>query len=320
MLVSRRLAVLFLVFTFFELIGDIVKYRTPLVTVGDYLLNLIPFIVYDVTPLCSLARRPHHLRCAQPLVRDHRDEGYRISLYRVVAPMLVVAAVLAVLLFAFDERISPPPTGGRSAPRQIKGKPAQTFLRPDRKWISGQTTGSGEPERIFYYQAFDPDRDVFANITVFEFEPRTFTLSRRIYAESAHWEPPRPLGFENGWSALRQRRQRDELSPFQDLQLPRDSRAPRATSRRKTRPSKEMSYSELASYIATCSQSGFDTTPLRVQLNRKLSYPLLTLVMAILAVPFSLAGKRGEPGGIGAALALAILYWVLAGISRTSAM
>ena len=78
-----------------------------------------------------------------------------------------------------------------------------------------------------------------------------------------------------------------------------------------------MSYSELASYIRDLQQSGFDTTPLRVQLNRKLSYPLLTLVMAILAVPFSLsAGKRGSLAGIGAAIGVAILYWVLAGISE----
>ena len=51
-LVLSSLTVLFLIFTFFELIGDIIKYRTPLVTVGDYLLNLIPFILYNVTPLC----------------------------------------------------------------------------------------------------------------------------------------------------------------------------------------------------------------------------------------------------------------------------
>ena len=39
--------------------------------------------------------------------------------------------------------------------------------------------------------------------------------------------------------------------------------------------------------------------------------------MAILAVPFSLlTGKRGGLAGIGAAVALAILWYVLAGISE----
>src|SRR6202041_1247632 len=53
-LVMTSMIVLFLIFTFFELIGDTIRYRTPLVTVGDYLLNLIPFILNSVMPLCSL--------------------------------------------------------------------------------------------------------------------------------------------------------------------------------------------------------------------------------------------------------------------------
>ena len=53
-LILSSFSALFLVFTFFELTGDIIRNRTPLVTVGDYLINLIPFILYNVTPLCAL--------------------------------------------------------------------------------------------------------------------------------------------------------------------------------------------------------------------------------------------------------------------------
>ena len=61
-LVLLSFAMLFLVFTFFELIGDIIRNRTPLVTVGDYLLNLLPYILYNTTPALRPRRRPHHLR------------------------------------------------------------------------------------------------------------------------------------------------------------------------------------------------------------------------------------------------------------------
>jgi lipopolysaccharide export LptBFGC system permease protein LptF len=54
---------------------------------------------------------------------------------------------------------------------------------------------------------------------------------------------------------------------------------------------------------------------LRVQLNRKIAYPLITLVMAVLAIPFSLAaGKKGSIAGIASAVGLAITYWVIAGV------
>src|SRR5215469_2896836 len=319
-LVLSSLTVLFLIFTFFELIGDIIKYRTPLVTVGDYLLNLIPFILYNVTPVCSLVAVLITFGALSRSSEITAMKATGVSLYRVVTPVLLVAAVLSVLLFAFDESYLPAANRRQEALlSSIKGKPAQTFLRPDRKWMSGQTSGSGQPTRIFYYQAFDPVRNIFANITVFEFQPGTFTLSRRIYAESAHWDAAAGhWEFENGWERVFSP-SGDNVVSFQTFRESSFGEIHETPSyfKKEERPSQEMSYSELASYIRDLQQSGFDTTPLRVQLNRKLSYPLLTLVMAILAVPFSLfAGKRGSLAGIGAALALAILYWVLAGISE----
>jgi LPS export ABC transporter permease LptF/LPS export ABC transporter permease LptG len=285
-LVLSSLTVLFLIFTFFELIGDIIKYRTPLVTVGDYLLNLIPFILYNVTPLCSLVAVLITFGALSRSSEITAMKATGISLYRVVTPVLLVAAVLAVALFAFDESYLPAANRRQEALlSSIKGKPAQTFLRPDRKWMSGQASGSGEPTRIFYYQAFDPDRNIFANITVFEFEPGTFTLSRRIYAESAHWDAAAGhWEFENGWERVFANGDTvTNYHTFQESSFGEIHETP-VYFKKEERPSQEMSYSELASYIRDLQQSGFDTTPLRVQLNRKLSYPLLTLVMAILAV------------------------------------
>jgi LPS export ABC transporter permease LptG/LPS export ABC transporter permease LptF len=319
MLVLSSLTVLFLIFTFFELIGDIIKYRTPLVTVGDYLLNLIPFILYNVTPVCSLVAVLITFGALSRSSEITAMKATGVSLYRIVTPVLLVAAILSVLLFAFDESYLPAANRRQEALlSSIKGKPAQTFLRPDRKWMSGQASGSGEPTRIFYYQAFDPVRNIFANVTVFEFEPGTFTLSRRIYAESAHWDADAShWEFENGWERVFANGDSvTNYHTFRESSFGEIHETP-AYFKKEERPSQEMSYSELASYIRDLQQSGFDTTPLRVQLNRKLSYPLLTLVMAILAVPFSLsAGKRGSLAGIGTAVGLAILYWVLAGISE----
>ncbi len=60
-----------------------------------------------------------------------------------------------------------------------------------------------------------------------------------------------------------------------------------------------MSYNELSRYIADLKESGFDTKRLSVQLNKKIAYPLITLVMAILAIPFALSmGKKGSLTGI----------------------
>ena len=73
-----------------------------------------------------------------------------------------------------------------------------------------------------------------------------------------------------------------------------------------------MNYEELRRYIRDLQQSGFDVVRLRVQLHKKLSYPLITLVMAILAVPFALSsGKKGAVTGVAVAVGIAVVYTVV---------
>jgi LPS export ABC transporter permease LptG/LPS export ABC transporter permease LptF len=315
-LVLLSFTTLFLIFTFFELIGDIIRNRTPLVTVGDYLLNLIPFILYQVTPLCALVAVLVTFGALSKSSEITAMKATGTSLYRIVAPVLVVTLFISVGLFVFDEFYLPNANRRQEALRSvIKDKPAQTFLRPDRKWISGQTTAAGQPARIFYYQFFDADRNVFANLTVFEFEPNTFILKRRIFAASAHWSPTdNTWVFENGWERTFSGETIASYKPFTTATFPEIHEQP-GYFKKEDRPSQEMSYNELSRYISDLKQSGFDTKRLSVQLNRKLAYPLITLVMAILAIPFALSmGKRGSLAGIATAIGLAIAYWIIDGI------
>jgi LPS export ABC transporter permease LptG/LPS export ABC transporter permease LptF len=315
-IVLSTLVVLFIIFTFFELIGDIIRYRTPLVVVGDYLLNLIPFILYNITPLCSLIAVLITFGTLNRTSELTAMKATGTSLYRIVAPVLLVAALISAALFVFDEAYLPAANRRQEALLStIRGKPAQTYLRPDRKWMSGQTSGDSQPTRIFYYQFFDTDQDSFANLTVFEFQPGSFNLTRRIFAQSAHWdEKVNRWVFENGWQRTFNNEAVTSYQPFTLSTFPEIREQP-AYFKKEARQSQEMSYTELSSYIDDLKQSGFDTMRLRVQLDRKIAYPLITLVMAILAIPFSLlAGKRGSIAGMGAALGLAIAYWVVAGI------
>ena len=315
LLVLSSFIMLSLIFSFFELMGDIIRNRTPLVTVGEYLINLIPFMLYNLTPLCVLIAVLVTFGVLNRSSELVAMKSTGISIYRVVAPVLVIAAMLAVSLFAFDELYLPAANRRQEALRSIiKGKPAQTFLRPDRKWIFGSQQ-AGEPGRIFYYQFFDPDKDVFANLTVFEFQPNSFQLSRRIFAASAHWDPQLSRWiFENGWQRTFGGETLSSYEPFVISTFPAIHEGPQYF-KKESIQSQEMSYSELTRYIGDLSQSGFDTMRLRVQLNHKLAYPLITLVMAVLAVPFALSmGRRGSLTGVAVAIGVAISYWVVANL------
>ena len=307
-------ALLFIVFTFFELIGDIVHNHTALVTVGDYLLNLIPYIVSTVTPLCSLLAVLITFGSLNRSSELTAMKATGVSLYRIVAPIVVLAAILSAALFAFNESYLPDANRRQEALRaEIKGKPAQTFLLPGRQFISGQSGPAGSPARIFYYQAFDADRDIFASLTVFEFDPQTFTLQRRIFARSVRWDPNvNQWAFNNGWQRTFASQTVASYQPFPVASFPEIREQP-AYFNKEDIQSQEMNYNELTAYIADLRQSGFDTVRLRVQLDRKLADPAITLVMALLAVPFALfMGKRGGIAGIATAIGVAISYFAVA--------
>jgi LPS export ABC transporter permease LptG/LPS export ABC transporter permease LptF len=305
---------LFLIFTFFELIGPIFRNRTPLITVGEYLINLIPYILYNVTPLCALVAVLVTFGAFNRTSELTAMKTSGISLYRIITPVLFVTILISIGLFAFDESYLPSANRRQEALLSIiKDKPAQTFSRPDRQWISGQTNNAGEPARIFYYQRFDAETNKFANLTVFEFDPAGFTLQRRIFATAARWDPQvNNWVFVNGWQRTFAGETIASYQPFTVSTFPEIKEQP-TYFKKEYIPSQEMSYAELSDYIADLKQSGFETKRLSVQLNKKIAYPLVTLVMAILAIPFALSmGKKGSLTGIATAISLAIVYYVVA--------
>ena len=316
-LVEVTFVMLLLVFTLFDLISDILRNKDPHIwfMVGDYLLNLTPRMIYVITPLSVLLAV---LVTFGTLNRTNELTAMKatgISLYRVALPVLVIALVVACSLFAFDELYVPTANRRQEALRSvIKGKPAQTFFRPDQKWMFG-AKAPNQPDRIFYYQFFDPEHDRFANVTVFELDPAAFKLSRRIFAGTAHWEPHvNQWIFENGWVRTFSAGAVKDYQPFEVKTFPEIAERPQYF-KKESLQSQEMSFTQLNRYIRDLSQSGFDTMPLRVQLNRKLSDPLTAMIMAVLAIPFALSmGRRGSLTGIAAAIGVAISYWVIAAI------
>jgi LPS export ABC transporter permease LptG/LPS export ABC transporter permease LptF len=322
-LVLFSFSTLFIIFTFFELIGDIFRNRTPLITVGEYLINLIPYILYNVTPLCALVAVLITFGALSRTSELTAMKSSGISLYRIVTPVLITTILISAGLFAFDEFYLPNANRRQEALRSvIKDKPAQTFLRPDLNWISGQTTPAtpsagnvpaSQPSRIFYYQYFNAEKNGFSNLTVFEFDPATFALQRRIFATAANWDPRiNNWVFVNGWQRTFAGETIATYQPFTVDTFPEIREQP-SYFKKEFLPSQEMSYGELSRYIADLKQSGFDTKRLTVQLFKKLAYPLITLVMAILAIPFALSmGKKGSLAGIATAIGLAITYWVVA--------
>jgi LPS export ABC transporter permease LptF/LPS export ABC transporter permease LptG len=309
-LIVSSFLMLLLVFTLFELLGDILRNQVSPLTVGEYLLNVAPYFLYNTTPLCMLLAVLVTFGLLQRSNEITAIKATGISLYRIVVPVLIAATLVAGILFLSDQLYLPYTNKRQDALRnQIKGRPAQTYLRPDRKWIFGENS------TIYYYQFFDPDRDVFGSLSVFQFDPRTFQITRRVTAERSHWsESMSRWLYEEGWERSLSGATIAEYRKFDVATFPIFAESP-AYFKKEIKQSSEMSYEELRRYIHDLEQSGFDVVRLRVQLQKKIAYPLITLVMAVIAIPFALsAGKRGAIAGVATAIGIGVVYWTVSGL------
>ena len=315
LLVQAGFVLLLLVSTLFELVGDILRNHIPLTTVGAYLVNLTPSMIYQIAPLAALIAA---LVTFGVLNRNSEIVAMKatgISLYRLVIPIVSIAMILAVSLFLFDQYYLPQANRKQEALRAtIKGRPPQTFLHPEQKWIFGHPR-PGEPARIFYYQFYDADKQEFANLSVFEFNAATFQLSRRIFAARAAWDPAAGTWrFMNGWERDIQGANVTSYRDFLVTTFPEIHETPDYFTKEDLE-AQEMNFGQLDHYIRDLRQSGFDTMRLRVALWHKLAYPLVAVVMVVLAIPFALSmGRRGSLTGIAVAIAVALAYFIVDGL------
>jgi LPS export ABC transporter permease LptG len=295
---------LFLVFNFFDLTGDMVKNRIPLSTMLAYLFFLTPETIYQFLPISVLVAV---LVAFGVLSKQNEVTAFKacgVSIYRMALPIFIGSTVLAGGLFAFDHYYVPDANRRQDAIRaEIKGAPPQTYARPERKWIMGQ--GS----RIYYYRIFDQATATMGGVSVFELDEKTFQMKRQIAADRAHWLPSsRQWVFDKGWSSDFRPGGRTyepfEVASFSELTEPPEYFLKQAL------PYTQMNSIELDRYIRDLQQSGFDTVKLQVQFYRKFAVPLFALIMALLAAPFGfMVGSRGAMTGVGVSIAIAMSYW-----------
>ena len=240
-LIMMTFLMLTLVFTFFELLSDIVRNKVPLTMVADYLVNVTPSMIYMMMPLSVLLAVLITFGLMQKSSELTAIKASGISIYRMIVPVILISAVLAAGLFVFDQLYIPYANKRQETLRNtIKGKPAQTYLRPDRKWIFG------EHDDMFYYEFYDPDQNRFANVSLFFFEPKTFQLKGRAFAARAHWSDT--LGkwvFEQGWSRTFHGSAIEDYSQFDVRTFPDVTERPNYF-KKEVKQSSEMNYRRAA--------------------------------------------------------------------------
>lgn len=309
-LLLAGLVLLFSLFTVLEMVDDIAAHRIHWTVVARFVWYLLPQAVYWMAPLGLMLAVLVELALLEKRNELVAMKGAGISLYRVAAPLVALGLALSSQLFWLDDGYLPRANQQQEALRnQIKGRPPQTVLPAERRWIFG------EQPRIYHYAFFDPARESLGQLDVIELDPQSFAIRRRLVAQHAHWTPD--LGtwvLDSGWQRDFTPGQNIAYQPF-DVSTAHDLTEPPTYFLKELRESYLMNWRELGAYINELSQSGFDITRLTIHWHRKIAFPLVATLIVLIAFPFGLTmGRRGAVGGLAAGIALGFSYWALVGL------
>ena len=311
-LMTAGFVLLFEVFTFFDLLDDIAQHRTGILEIINYFVYLSSYLFYQLAPLAALVAV---LVTLGVMTKNNELVAFKaggVSLYRISLPLLLAGLALATGLVVLDDTYLPFANQRQDALRnQIKGRPAQTYYQPSRQWIFGQNS------KVYNYELFDPDHELFGGLNVFELDPGTFEIHRRVYAARAHWDGQQQLWIlESGWVRDFNHGQVTRYEPFLASAM-KELDEPPSYFNREVRQSYQMTWWELQRYIGDLRQAGFDVARLSVQLQKKLSFPLIAPIIILLAIPFSiLVGSRGAVGGLALGVGIAIVYWAASALTE----
>jgi len=294
---------LFIVVTLFELLPDIIQNKIPFIVVVTYFAFLMPQILYWVAPLAVLLAILINLGTLTKTNEVLAVKAGAVSLYRFSLPLLMVAGLLSGMVYVLQDYVLPTTNKKQDEYHNIiKGRAPQTYLDPSRKLMMGSH------DQLYHYTLFDPQSSSFGNLSVLNIDPTTYQVRERVFAKHATWNGDTWI-LEKGWLRRFSADHRIIEQTFFD-RIPAYQMDSPAYFKREVRAADQMNYGELRRYVEDQRNSGLDVGSLTVDLYRKISFPMVSFIMALLGIPFSFkTGRKGAFYGIGLCLGLGIIYW-----------
>jgi lipopolysaccharide export system permease protein len=227
-----------------------------------------------------------------------------MSLYRVSAPVLLMGLSVAVSALLFQELFLPRlnELGDEVDRVKIRGQLPRHLQSRQRLWVRSSDS------RFYRVELLSPQTNDLYGVTILEVS-RDFRLLNRLDARQAHWTT---AGWELRDGAFREMDSNENVQtvPFTLTALDLSEDIEEFT--RIHKDVESMSYWELRDYVTRLEAAGFRAKKYLVALDSKLSFPLVNLVMVLVAIPFALQSPRGgRLFGIGLAIIIMAGYLVV---------
>jgi LPS export ABC transporter permease LptG len=297
-------AALYVIVDLGETLNRFLRIKPPLGYIFEHFLYRLPAALHQGLPVIVLVAT---IFLFLSLSRFHELTAMKaagISLYRVSAPVLLMGLSVAISAMLFQELFLPRLNElGEEVDRvKIRGQLPRHLQSRQRLWVRSAES------RFYRVELLSPQTSDLYGMTILEID-KEFRLRNRLDARQAHWT-------ESGWE-LRDGAFREietagtvQTVPFTFTALDLSEDIEEFT--RIHKDFESMSYWELRDYVARLEAAGFQAKKYLVALYSKLSFPLVNLVMVLVAIPFALQSPRGgRLFGVGLAIAIMAGYLVV---------
>ncbi|MGP0628493.1 LPS export ABC transporter permease LptG [Nitrospina sp. 32_T5] len=294
----------FLVIDAFERLDEFVTKHGTFWDFVLYFIYKIPFILSYMAPQAILLATVVTL---VGLARNNELTAMRacgISLTGITQPILSTSLIIALGLVFLNEFVTPKTSENMNYIFYVKVRGHENLHQASHQnlWLRSPN-GS-----IWNMETFDPVNNVMYDVSLFYYDREHPVMRQRIDAQKVSWTGDQWV-FEKG--AMRffspgglDKTQFFETQVFPVMEKPEDF------NKVQKRP-EEMSAREMYQNILIKESEGFDTARNRVDLHHKLSYPFISVVLALVGIPLSIRSSRR--GGllfcIGISLAIGFLFF-----------
>ncbi|MBO0724739.1 MAG: LptF/LptG family permease [Blastocatellia bacterium] len=290
-LAASALVATLIIFTLFDLIPAIIKSGTPLSYAASYLAYLAPQFLYSSAPfalLVAILMGFNVLSRSNQLVVIASAGQNRI---RTINAILASAGALSLSLWALSN-YALPHTNREQDDRynKIKGRQVeQTTIAFGRKWVLGKD------ESIYGYQRLDPD-DSLVNASIYRLDGARGLLRSAIHFDKATKVDKLTWRAESGLL--------ETITPDSGIERRSIQSQPELIKisdgvdlfKRTTNESSKMSDRQLKRYIAQLKELGVATLELQIDLKKRIAFPLSSLILAVMAIPFITAKQARRSG------------------------
>jgi len=297
-------AALFIVIDLLQTLDRYLRVKPPLQYIVEHFVYRLPAALHEGLPVVMLVAT---IFLFLTLSRYHELTALKaagVSLYRVAAPILGLAFAVALGAGLFQELVLPALNArGDEVDRvKIRGQAPRHLQSRQRLWVRSADS------RFYRVELLHPGTSDMYGVTLLEVD-RDFRLVGRLDARRAHWTA---AGWELSDGAYREIGADGKVQTVPFARTALDLKEEMEDFLRIQKSVSAMSFWELKDYIAQLEAAGFQIRKYLVELYSKLSFPLVNLVMVLVAIPFSLQAPRaGRLFGIGLAIAIMAGYLVV---------